>query len=225
MPEFTPQLLIDIFTIVLIDLLLAGDNAVVIAMAVKTLTPKERKLGIGIGAAVAVILRIGLTFVASQLLQTPWIKLAGGVLIFWIAIKLLTDAAEDEATGHHGHTFWSAIWYIMVADLTMSLDNILAVAATSKGNFALLMFGLGLSIPFVIFTSTLLSRIMDKYPIVVWIGAAILGRVGAEMIITDPVVQGALHPSTAMEIGAQVAGALIVIGVGKYLAQRRMVKL
>jgi len=225
MPEFTPQLLIDIFTIVLIDLLLAGDNAVVIAMAVKTLTPKERKLGIGIGAAVAVILRIGLTFVASQLLQTPWIKLAGGVLIFWIAIKLLTDAAEDEATGHHAHTFWSAIWYIMVADLTMSLDNILAVAATSKGNFALLMFGLGLSIPFVIFTSTLLSRIMDKYPIVVWIGAAILGRVGAEMIITDPVVQGALHPSTAMEIGAQVAGALIVIGVGKYLAQRRMVKL
>ena len=225
MPEFTPQLLIDIFTIVLIDLLLAGDNAVVIAMAVKTLTPKERKLGIAIGAAVAVILRIGLTFVASQLLQTPWIKLVGGVLIFWIAIKLLTDAAEDEATGRHAHTFWSAIWFIMVADLTMSLDNILAVAATSKGNFALLLFGLGLSIPFVIFTSTLLSRIMDRYPIVVWIGAAILGRVGAEMIITDPVVHGALHPSTAMEIGAQIAGALIVIGVGKYLAQRRLAKL
>ena len=194
-------------------------------MAVKTLTPKERKLGIAIGAAVAVILRIGLTFVASQLLQTPWIKLAGGVLIFWIAIKLLTDAAEDEATGRHAHTFWSAIWFIMVADLTMSLDNILAVAATSKGNFALLLFGLGLSIPFVIFTSTLLSRIMDRYPIVVWIGAAILGRVGAEMIITDPVVHGALHPSTAMEIGAQIAGALVVIGVGKYLAQRRLVKL
>ena len=225
MPEFTPQLLIDIFTIVLIDLLLAGDNAVVIAMAVKTLTPKERKLGIAIGAAVAVILRIGLTFVASQLLQTPWIKLVGGVLIFWIAIKLLTDAAEDEATGRHAHTFWSAIWFIMVADLTMSLDNILAVAATSKGNFALLLFGLGLSIPFVIFTSTLLSRIMDRYPIVVWIGAAILGRVGAEMIITDPVIHGALHPSTAMEIGAQIAGALIVIGVGKYLAQRRLAKL
>ena len=225
MPEFTPQLLIDIFTIVLIDLLLAGDNAVVIAMAVKTLTPKERKLGIGIGAAVAVVLRIGLTFVASQLMQTPWIKLAGGVLIFWIAIKLLNDAAEDEATGHHAHNFWSAIWFILVADLTMSLDNILAVAATSKGNFALLLFGLGLSIPFVIFTSTLLSRIMDKYPIVVWIGAAILGRVGAEMIITDPVVHAALHPSTAMEIGAQIAGVLIVIGAGKFLARRRLAKL
>ena len=222
MPEFTPQLLIDILTIVLIDLLLAGDNAVVIAMAVKTLTPKERKLGIAFGAAVAVVLRIGLTFFAAQLLQTPWIKLAGGTLIFWIAIKLLTDAAEDEATGHHAHNFWSAVWYILVADITMSLDNILAVAASSKGNFALLLFGLGLSIPFVVFTSTLLSRIMDRYPIVVWIGAAILGRVGAEMIITDPVVHGTLHPSQAMEIGAQIAGALVVVGAGKYLARRRL---
>ncbi len=222
MPEFTPQLLIDILTIVLIDLLLAGDNAVVIAMAVKTLTPKERKLGIAFGAAVAVVLRIGLTFFAAQLLQTPWIKLAGGALIFWIAIKLLTDAAEDEATGHHAHNFWSAVWYILVADITMSLDNILAVAATSKGNFALLLFGLGLSIPFVVFTSTLLSRIMDRYPIVVWIGAAILGRVGAEMIITDPVVHGTLHPSQAMEIGAQIAGALVVVGLGKYLTRRRL---
>ncbi len=222
MPELTLQLLIDILTIVLIDLLLAGDNAVVIAMAVKTLTPKERKLGIGIGAAVAVVLRIGLTFFAAQLLQTPWIKLAGGTLIFWIAIKLLTDAAEDEATGHHAHNFWSAVWYILVADITMSLDNVLAVAATSKGNFALLLFGLGLSIPFVIFTSTLLSRMMDRFPIIVWIGAAILGRVGAEMIITDPVVHGALHPSQAVEIGAQIVGALVVVGVGKYLARRRL---
>jgi len=221
MPEFTPQLLIDIFTIVLIDLLLAGDNAVVIAMAVKTLTPKERELGIAIGAAVAVVMRIGLTFVAAQLLLTPWLKLAGGVLIFWIAIKLLTDAAADEASGKHAHNFWSAVWFILVADLTMSIDNIMAVAATSKGNFSLLLFGLGLSIPFVIFTSTLLSRIMDKYPIVVWIGAAILGRVGAEMIITDPVVYDTLRPSHMLEIGIQIAGALVVVAAGKFLTRRR----
>jgi YjbE family integral membrane protein len=222
MPEFTPQLLLDILTIVLIDLLLAGDNAVVIAMAVKTLTPKERKLGIFIGAAVAVVLRIGLTFFAAQLLLTPWIKLVGGALIFWIAIKLLTDAAEDEATGHHAHNFWSAVWYILVADITMSTDNILAVAGTSKGNVALLIFGLGLSIPFVIFTSTLLSRIMDRFPIVVWIGAAILGRVGAEMMITDPVVHRSFHPSAVLEIALQVAGALAVVGVGRFLARRRL---
>ena len=221
MPELSLQLLIDILTIVLIDLLLAGDNAVVIAMAVKTLSPKERKLGIAFGAGVAVVLRIGLTFFAAQLLLTPWIKLVGGVLIFWIAIKLLTDAAEEEETGKHAHNLLSAVWYILVADITMSTDNILAVAGTSKGNFGLLLFGLGLSIPFVIFTSTLLSRIMDRYPIVIWIGAAILGRVGADMIMTDPVVHGALHPSTAVEIAAQIAGALVVVGVGKFLESRR----
>ncbi len=221
MPELSFQLLIDILTIVLIDLLLAGDNAVVIAMAVKTLSPKERKLGIAFGAGVAVVLRIGLTFFAAQLLLTPWIKLVGGVLIFWIAIKLLTDAAEEEETGKHAHNLLSAVWYILVADITMSTDNILAVAGTSKGNFGLLLFGLGLSIPFVIFTSTLLSRIMDRYPIVIWIGAAILGRVGADMIMTDPVVHGAFHPSTAVEIAAQIAGALVVVGVGKYLESRR----
>jgi len=222
MPEINLQLLLDILTIVLIDLLLAGDNAVVIAMAVKTLTPKERKLGIFFGAAVAVVLRIGLTFFAAQLLLTPWIKLVGGALIFWIAIKLLTDAAEEEAGSHHAHSLWSAVWYILVADITMSTDNILAVAGTSKGNFALLLFGLGLSIPFVVFTSTLLSRIMDRFPIVIWIGAAILGRVGAEMMITDPVVHGALHPSMALEIGLQIAGALGVVAVGKWLARRRL---
>jgi len=220
MIEFSPQLLIDIPTIILIDLLLAGDNAVVIALAVKSLSPKERKLGITIGAGFAVVLRIVLTFFAAQLLLTPWIKLVGGVLIFWIAIKLLTDSAEEEAGVHREHTLMSAIWYIMVADITMSTDNILAVAGTSKGSLPLLLFGLGLSIPFVVFTSNLLSNIMDKYPIVVWIGAAILGRVGAEMIITDPVVHNALHPSTPVEIGMQVLGALVVVAAGKFLTRR-----
>lgn len=224
MPEFSLQLLIDIFTIILIDLLLAGDNAVVIAMAVKTLSPKERKLGIAIGSAIAVILRIGLTFFAAQLLLIPWIKLIGGALIFWIAIKLLSDAAEEEDSGHHAHNLRSAIWYILVADITMSTDNILAVAGTSKGNLALLLFGLGLSIPFVVFTSTLLSRIMDKYPIVVWIGAAILGRVGAEMILTDPVVHQAFHPPFWVEITGQVLGAAVVVAAGWFVSRRRTVK-
>ena len=221
MPEISLQLVIDILKIVLIDLLLAGDNAVVIAMAVKSLTPKERKLGITFGAAVAVVLRIGLTFFAAQLLGVPWLKLVGGVLILWIAIKLLHDAADEEAGVQHAHSLWSAIWFILVADITMSTDNIIAVAESSKGNMALLIFGLGLSIPFVVFTSSLLSRIMDKYPAVVWIGAAILGHVGAELMISDPVVHGALHPSRAVEIGVQILGALLVVGVGKYLSSRR----
>ena len=221
MPEISLQLVIDILKIVLIDLLLAGDNAVVIAMAVKTLSPKERRLGIFFGAAVAVVLRIGLTFFAAQLLDVPWLKLIGGLLIFWIAIKLLTDAAEEEAGVKHAHSLLSAIWFILVADITMSTDNIIAVAASSKGNMALLIFGLGLSIPFVVFTSSLLSTIMDKYPVVIWLGAAVLGHVGAELMISDPVVHAALHPSRAVEIGVQILGALLVVGVGKYLASRR----
>lgn len=221
MPELTLQLLLDILAIVLIDLLLAGDNAVVIALAVKSLPERERKLGIRIGAAFAVVLRIGLTFFAAQMLQIPWLKLAGGLLIFWIAIKLLTDAAEDAAGGTPATTLMSAIWYILIADLTMSLDNILAVAGTSKGSLFLLIFGLGLSIPLVVLSSNLLSKVMDKYPIIVWIGAAILGRVGAEMIVTDPIVIATFEPSTAFKYSAEVAGALIVVAAGWFLAKSK----
>lgn len=219
MPELSLQLLLDILAIVLIDLLLAGDNAVVIALAVKSLPERERRLGIMIGAGVAVVLRIGLTFFAAQLLLIPWIKLIGGVLIFWIAIKLLTDAAGDEGGGTSATTLMSAIWYILVADITMSTDNILAVAGTSKGSLPLLIFGLGLSIPFVVFTSKLLSTVMDKYPFIVWIGAAILGRVGAEMIVTDPIVHSTFHPSFSFEVGAQVVGALLVVVAGRFLSK------
>ena len=221
MPEISVQLVIDALKIVLIDLLLAGDNAVVIAMAVKTLPPKERKLGILFGAAVAVVLRIVLTFFVARFLDMPWIKLVGGVAILWIAVKLLTDAADEEAGVKHAHSLWSAVWFILVADITMSTDNIIAVAASSKGNVALLIFGLGLSIPFVVFTSTLLSRIMDRFPIVVWLGAAVLGHVGAELLIKDPVVHGMLQPSASTEILVQIAGALAVVGVGKLLSARR----
>ncbi len=221
MPELSLQLLLDIFAIVLIDLLLAGDNAVIIALAVKSLPEREKKLGIMIGAGVAVVLRIGLTFFAAQLLQVSWLKLVGGVLIFWIAIKLLTDAADHNAGGPQATSLMSAIWYILVADITMSVDNILAVAGTSKGSLFLLIFGLGLSIPFVVFTSKLLSTIMDKYPVIVWIGAAILGRVGAEMILTDPVVVKLFHPTFAVDIAIQAAGAAFVVAAGWFLSKRK----
>ncbi len=221
MPELSLQLLLDIFAIVLIDLLLAGDNAVVIALAVKSLPERERKLGIRIGAGFAVVLRIGLTFFAAQMLQIPWLKLVGGILIFWIAIKLLTDAAENAAGGTPATTLMSAIWYILIADLTMSLDNILAVAGTSKGSLFLLIFGLGLSIPLVVLSSNLLSTIMDKYPIIVWIGAAILGRVGAEMIVTDPVFVATFRPSIVVNYSAEVAGAALVVAAGWLLSKRR----
>jgi len=216
----TTQFLLDILAIVLIDLLLAGDNAVVIALAVKSLPERERHIGITAGAAFAVVLRIGLTFFAAQLLQIQFVKLVGGLLILWIAVKLLVQDAEGEEGGKEARTLWQAMLYIVIADITMSTDNILAIAGTSKGNVGLLIFGLGLSIPFVVFTSNLLSRIMDRFPIIVWIGAAILGRVGGEMIMTDPWVHNTLHPAKWLEYAVQVALTVGVVAMGKLLIGR-----
>lgn len=216
MEFLTTQFLLDILAIVLIDLLLAGDNAVVIALAVKSLPPRERNIGITFGAGMAVILRIGLTFFASQLLQVQFVKLIGGLLILWIAVKLLVQDAETQGGGKVARTLWQAMIYIVIADITMSTDNILAIAGTSKGHIGLLIFGLGLSIPFVVFTSNLLSRIMDRFPIIVWIGSAILGRVGGEMIMTDPYVTQTFGPPKWLEYGVQVAMAAGVLLVGKW---------
>ncbi|MBS1828282.1 MAG: TerC family protein [Acidobacteria bacterium] len=220
MEFLTTQFLLDILAIVLIDLLLAGDNAVVIALAVKSLPARERKIGITLGAGFAVALRIVLTFFAAQLLQVQFVKLIGGLLILWIAVKLLMQDAENEEGGREAANLWQAMLYIVVADITMSTDNILAIAGTSKGNVGLLVFGLGLSIPFVVFTSNLLSRIMDRFPIIVWIGAAILGRVGGEMIMTDPWVHDTFHPAKWLEYGVQVVLTVGVVAAGKILIRR-----
>lgn len=220
MEFLTTQFLLDILAIVLIDLLLAGDNAVVIALAVKSLPARERRIGITLGAGFAVALRIVLTFFAAQLLQVQFVKLIGGLLILWIAVKLLLQDAENQEGGKEAANLWQAMMYIVVADITMSTDNILAIAGTSKGNVGLLVFGLGLSIPFVVFTSNLLSRIMDRFPIIVWIGAAILGRVGGEMIMTDPWVHDTFHPAKWLEYGVQVALTVGVVAAGKILIWR-----
>ncbi len=221
MPELNTRFLLDALSIILIDILLAGDNAVVIAMAVRSLTPEQRRLGIGIGSAFAVVLRIGLTFFAAQLLQTQFLKLAGGLAILWIAVKLLADSGIGEEGGREAKTLWQAMWLIIVADITMSVDNILAVAAASKGHLGLLIFGLGLSIPFVVFTSHFLSTLMDKYPIIIYIGSAILGRVGGEMIFTDPWVEKTFGVPHWGVMAAEIVFAAGVVAVGWWMVQRR----
>ena len=215
------QLFIDILAIVLIDLVLAGDNAVVIALAVKSLPPKDRRMGIAIGAGLAVVLRIGLTFFAAQLLLIQFVKLIGGVLILWIAVKLLIENAGDDENAKQASSLKDAIWLILVADFTMSTDNILAVAGTSKGHLGLLIFGLGLSIPFVVFTSNLLANLMDRYPAIVWIGAAILGRVAADMILSDPFVSALWTAPPMVSIAIQAASAAGVLLIGRLLSNRR----
>jgi YjbE family integral membrane protein len=194
-PHTVWEWLMAVFNIVWIDIVLAGDNAVVIALAVRNLPARQRMIGIVLGAGAAVVLRVGLTFVATQLLTIKFVQLAGGLLILWIAMKLLKQnegPAEDGGAGASG--LWQAVWMIMVADITMSLDNVLAVAGASRGHFGLLMFGLALSIPLVVFASNMISALMAKYQIVVFLGAAILGKVGGEMMLTDSVVATRLLP-------------------------------
>jgi YjbE family integral membrane protein len=203
-----------IVNIIIIDLILAGDNAVVIAMAVRSLPRKQRQWGIILGAGAAVLLRVILTFFVAQLLVIQYIKLTGGLLITWIAVKLFVEGAPEQGD-QEAKTLLQAMWLIMVADITMSLDNVLAVAGASHGNLFLLIFGLALSIPFVVFTSNLLATLMDRYPIILYLGAAVLGRVAGEMIFTDPAVVRWLNPPPWFCYTMEAVFALGVIVVGK----------
>jgi YjbE family integral membrane protein len=213
--EFTWAFVSSFLMIVLIDLVLAGDNAVVIAMAVRNLAPKQRKIGIMVGAGGAVILRVCLTIVVAQLIGIKGLKFCGGVLIFWIALKLFIEGAPEEGGQKEAKTIWQAMITIMIADIVMSLDNMLAVAGASHGNNFLILFGLVLSIPFVVFTSNLLSMLMDKYPIIVILGAMVLGKVAGEMIITDPYVQSFLHTGHVTQYIVEAVGAILVVVIGK----------
>ena len=204
-----------LMSIVLIDLILAGDNAVVIAAAVRSLPRKQRHRGIVLGAGAAVLLRVVLTYFAAQLLQMSYVKLIGGLFILWIGVKLFVDSAPDEEVQQNANSILQALWVIVIADLTMSVDNVLAVAGASKGNLFLLLFGLGLSIPFVVFTSSLLSILMDKYPLIIYVGAGILGKVGAEMIFTDPIVVERIRIPEAFLYGMEAFFAVGVIIFGK----------
>jgi YjbE family integral membrane protein len=206
-------------SIVLIDLLLAGDNALVIALAVRSLPKDERRIGIIGGASGAVVLRVALTTVAARLLTVPYLQIAGGLLILWIALKVLIDASTPPDEALAPKRFWQAIWYIVVADLTMSTDNVLAIAGASKGNFWLIAFGLALSIPFVVFSSNLLSKLMDRFPALIYLGAGILGHVGGEMILTDPFVAHQWHPGNAVRYAVEAALIIGVIAIGKIVCE------
>jgi YjbE family integral membrane protein len=203
--------------IVLIDLLLAGDNALVIALAVRSLPPKERRVGIIGGATGAVVLRVALTMVAASLLRTPYMQIAGGVVILWIAVKVLVDGSAPPDSAPGPARFWAAIRYIVLADITMSTDNVLAIAGASKGNFWLIAFGLALSIPFVVLSSNLLAKLMDRYPALIYLGAGILGQVAGDLIMTDRFVVDTWHPGNAARYAVEAALVIAVVGVGRMI--------
>lgn len=204
------QFLVNGFAIVLIDLLLAGDNALVIAMAVRSLPRRQRLIGTTGGAALAVVLRIALTAIAARLLSIPYLELGGGIFVLWIAVKVLIDASDPPEAAPAPKRLLAAIWYVVLADLTMSTDNILAIAGASHNHVGLIVFGLCLSIPFVVFSSNLLAEIMERYPATIYLGAAILGKVAGDMILEDPFVIRTVHATTSVRYAVD---ALLVAGV------------
>ena len=215
----TPDFWIDLFKIILINIVLSGDNAVVIALASRSLPPQQQKQAIIFGSVGAIVLRIILTFFAVVLLGQPYLKLIGAALLLWIGIGLLKGEDEDaDLEGHSGLA--AAVKTIIVADLVMSLDNVIGVAAAAKGNLLLLVLGLVISIPLIIFGSTIILKLMNRFPIIITIGAGLLGWVAGEMAVTDPAVAGYVGHDKVIHTAAAIAGAILVVVVGKWLASR-----
>src|SRR5919205_3372625 len=222
MEDFAPQA-IKILQIIWINIILSGDNAVVIALACRGLPDNRKRMGMVLGAGVAVGLRIIFTLIVATLLSTPFLKIIGSLLLFWIAVKLLTENEED-GEGKIGETdrLWHAIRTIAIADAVMSLDNVLAIAAVANDSWFLLILGLAISIPLVVAGATLIMALIERFPIFVWAGAALLGWVAAEMLISDPwlVQELGAERTHQLELPLAIAGALIVVGLG-YLLRRR----
>lgn len=210
-----------VFSVITINLVLSGDNGVVIALAVRMLPCQLRLRALAVGAAGVVVIQVAATLFAQQLLQVQFLRLGGGVVILWISLNLFRDAEQRQALEARLGSLWRAIWFIILADLSMSLDNVLAVAAAAEGQLSLLLFGLGLSVPFVLLGANLLAALMDRYPLLVYLGAGILGSLGAEMIMTDSFTVHALQPSGPWRHGAEVAGAMAVLAVGRIQTARR----
>jgi YjbE family integral membrane protein len=207
--------------IIVIDLTLAGDNAVVIAMAVRTLPRRQQRQGVFWGAMGAVVLRVALTFVASQILQLPFLQLVGGVLLIWVAFKLLRQDSGGEANVRHGTTLLEAIRIIIIADLIMSTDNILAIAGASAGSFFLLLFGLGLSIPIVVMGAVFIATLMNRYGWIVYVGAGILGEVSGKMMLDDGFVKGSLGETPkVVEWVVRIGLAALIVLIGMVLSRR-----
>jgi YjbE family integral membrane protein len=217
-PEFWGRLA----EITFLNMLLSGDNAVVIALAVRALPSRQRLLGQVGGTVGAVILRLLFVGIVSALLRVPLLRLAGGLLLVWIAFKLVRPTEEGEGGTRHGASFWESVWIIVVADITMSLDNVLAVAGAAHGDMLLVTLGIGMSVPIVVWGSGVLARLMNRYPWIIWTGGGLLGYVAGDMILEDPIVLGWLGP-TAHALEYPVPGALAtgLAGVGWWLARRR----
>jgi YjbE family integral membrane protein len=220
----TPEFWTALLKIIGVNIVLSGDNAVVIALAARSLPPKQQKQAIIWGSGAAIVMRIILTLFAVKLLELEWLKLIGSVLLLWIGVKLLIPEDEDPNIAASDN-MWAAIKTILIADLVMSLDNVIAVAAAAGGHWGLLMIGLAISIPLVIFGATLLLKLMERWPIIITIGAGLLGFVAGEMAWEDGAISGftSQYPPMAKYVVAAICAAF-VIGLGRILAGKSLKK-
>ena len=217
-----PQFWTSVIRIIWIDLLLAGDNAVVIALAVRSLPRRKQWWGRIWGTAGAVILRLAFLFVITYLLQIPLLKFAGGLILIWIAVKLLKPQEESgHGTVREGASLVEAVWIIMVADVTMSLDNVLAVAGAAGGDFRMVVFGIMVSLPLVVFGSGLIGWLMSRWIWIVWLGGGILGWVAGEMMVTDPWIHERIGAAAeVLHYPLPMGLAAVLTTLGWWLSQR-----
>ena len=210
--------------IILLNIVLSGDNAVVIALACRALAPAQRTKGIALGAGVAVVLRVVFTVLIASLLNTPFLRIIGAVLLIWIAVKLIVeDEGESEDSIAASSKLWKAVQTVAIADIVMSLDNVLAIAAVAKNSMPLLIAGLVISIPLIVLGASLITSLLTRFPVLVWAGAALLGWVAGEMFESDPWLiarfgEELLHK---LEYPAAILGALLVLGLGYLIKSRR----
>lgn len=222
MESLGPELL-KLAQIIWINIILSGDNAVVIAMACRGLPPDKQRPGMVLGALVAVVLRIVFTVVVAALLSTPFLKIVGGCLLLWISVKLVLG--EDEESGgvvQQTAQLWHAIRTVAIADAVMSLDNVLAIAAVAKDSATLLVTGLIISVPLIVAGSAIIMALLSRLPILVWAGAALLGWVAGDMLVSDPWLLGTLGEelSQRIELPAAAIGAVFVVALGYVLSRR-----
>ena len=220
----SPLFWVALLQIIGADIVLSGDNAVVIALATRSLPPHQQRKAIFWGTFAAVAMRVTLTMIAVTLLKLPALKLVGAAMLLWIAVQLLLPEEESTGEGMTSGNLGAAIRTILLADLVMSVDNIIAIAAAAKGSLLLLIIGLAVSIPLVVFTSTFLLKVMERYPIIIALGAALLGYVAGEMAVTDPLVMEWIAVNASwLHVAAPATGAFVVVAAGKWLAARAKV--
>ena len=215
-----PDFWIGLVKIIWINIILSGDNAVVIALAARSLPPDQQKKAIAFGSGAAVVLRVVLTLVAAKLMALSFVQIVGGCLLLWIGLQLLTGDDGDEGESKGSSSMLVAIRTILIADLVMSLDNVIGVAAAAQGNMVLLVLGLVISIPIVIFGSTLMIKLMERFPIIITLGAALIGWVAGETIMSDKVLHEAVIGHPSLHYVAAAVGAVLVVALGTWLKKR-----